>query len=41
VYEQHEAPMNRLFELAAGSIAGTNHLRTGKNNQDAYYSYIT
>lgn len=33
--------MKGLFELAAGSIAGTNHLRTGKNNQDAYYSYIT
>ena len=29
--------MKGLFELAAGSIAGRNHVLAGKNNQDAYY----
>ncbi len=29
-----------MFQLAAGSIAGTDHIRIGKNNQDAYYSLI-
>lgn len=31
--------MKELFELAAGSIAGRNHQRTGLNNQDAYYGF--
>ncbi|HEY9618759.1 MAG TPA: protein phosphatase 2C domain-containing protein [Crinalium sp.] len=29
--------MKAHFELAGGSITGREHLRTGKNNQDAYY----
>jgi hypothetical protein len=29
--------MREQFELAGGSVTGRNHLRTGKNNQDAYY----
>lgn len=28
--------MQDLFELAGGSVAGADHLRSGKNNQDAY-----
>jgi hypothetical protein len=28
--------MNNLFEMAAGSVVGKEHLRIGKNNQDAY-----
>jgi hypothetical protein len=28
--------MNNMFEMAAGSVVGKEHLRTGKNNQDAY-----
>jgi hypothetical protein len=30
--------MQALFEVASGSIAGREHLRVGKNNQDAYFS---
>jgi hypothetical protein len=28
--------MKHLFEVAAGSVPGTNHSRVGKNNQDAF-----
>ena len=30
--------MEDQFEMAAGSVIGTEHLRTSKNNQDAFYS---
>ncbi|MCL1470218.1 protein phosphatase 2C domain-containing protein [Argonema antarcticum] len=30
--------MQEQFELAAGSVKGTEHQRLGKNNQDGYYS---
>ncbi len=30
--------MQELFEVAGGSITGREHLRVGKNNQDAYFS---
>ncbi len=30
--------MQEMFEVAGGSIAGREHLRVGKNNQDAYFS---
>ncbi|OCR00715.1 hypothetical protein BCD67_12150 [Oscillatoriales cyanobacterium USR001] len=30
--------MQEQFELAGGSVTGRFHLRSGKNNQDAYYS---
>jgi hypothetical protein len=33
--------MKKRFEVAAGSIAGRDHLLVGKNNQDAYYSRST
>lgn len=30
--------MQELFEVAGGSITGREHIRIGKNNQDAYFS---
>jgi len=33
--------MNEQFEVAAGSIAGRDHVLVGKNNQDAYYHCCT
>jgi len=33
--------MKNQFELAGGSVIGQNHLRVGKNNQDAYFWSVT
>jgi len=32
--------MQALFEVAGGSITGTNHIHSGTNNQDAFFSVV-